>query len=113
MLLPAPTALMQDQVQSFRGKGLRAEFLSSTQSAAQRSAVMDDLHSPRPATQLLFVTPELLDTQTFMRTLQWMYSKGSLLLLAVDEAHCVSEYGHDFRPSYRCVGCDQLQVCWM
>ena len=55
---------------SFRARGLRAELLSSALSAAERAAVMSDLEAERPATQLLFVTPELLATSGFMRTLR-------------------------------------------
>ena len=51
-------------------------------------------------TRLLYVTPELVLTETFRRTLETIYSQGELARIAIDEAHCISEWGHDFRPAY-------------
>lgn len=68
---------MQDQVNSFCAKGARAELLSSAQPAAERRRVLADLDAPQPTTQLLFVTPELLDAGGgFIQKLQWLYSSG-------------------------------------
>ena len=53
-----------------------------------------------PMTRLLYVTPELILTETFRRTLETIYKQGELSRIAIDEAHCISEWGHDFRPAY-------------
>ena len=51
-------------------------------------------------TRLLYVTPELVLTETFRRTLETIYNQGELSRIAIDEAHCISEWGHEFRPAY-------------
>lgn len=94
-------ALQQDQVASLVARGVVAAALSSATPAAERSALMSDLASNQPSTKLLFCTPELLSTETFRESLLKM---APLSLLAIDEAHCISSWGHDFRPAYRKLG---------
>jgi ATP-dependent DNA helicase RecQ len=91
-------SLMEDQVGRARGAGLRAAYLSAAQAAREKRATAEGARSG--ALDILFIAPERLELESFRSAL----AGADVRLLAVDEAHCISEWGHDFRRAYRRIG---------
>ncbi len=91
-------SLMQDQVEALKQNGISAAFINSTQTIAEQRYIAQQCL--RQAVKLLYISPEKIQTdrfQTFMKSL-------NINLFAIDEAHCISSWGHDFRPEYAQLG---------
>src|SRR5512140_1429593 len=92
-------ALMQDQVDALKQLGVPAAFLNSSLDADTAREVSRQLM--RGELKLLYVAPERLMTEGFLNLLERLQQENRIALFAIDEAHCVSQWGHDFRPEYR------------
>lgn len=100
-------SLMHDQLQHLHALGISAFSNNGETGDEERAALKDALRerNVQDHVQLLYITPEMLTKNQWMSgQLEWLYQRQKFARIVIDEAHCVSQWGHDFRPDYKAIG---------
>ncbi|XP_063896056.1 ATP-dependent DNA helicase Q1 [Helicoverpa armigera] len=98
-------SLMEDQVRSLTKRNIPAKLITSSSSKEETSEALNILKDSKTQIKLLYVTPErFAKSKRFMSNLQKCHADGRLQRIAIDEVHCCSQWGHDFRPDYKYLG---------
>jgi ATP-dependent DNA helicase Q5 len=97
-------ALISNQISALKKLGISAETINSHLSSNDQKRIRNDLMSNKVDIKLLYITPEMAATPGFGLIVEHLYKTNQLSRVAIDEAHCVSQWGHDFRPDYLKLG---------
>ncbi|KAH9515904.1 recQ5 helicase [Dermatophagoides farinae] len=116
MVISPLLALISNQVSNLRKLGIACESFNSQTSDAEKQRIKKDLISANVSIRLLYITPEMAASTFFNEVMNHLVRTNQLARFVVDEAHCVSQWGHDFRPSYLKLGVlksNHPSVPWM